>query len=782
MSNKIVLKRFSIFLFLILFSAALLTAGESPALKRYALFIGANDGGNDRIYLRYAESDALAMAEVMQEIGGVDSSDCRVLLNPRGEELTRSISDITRWVNETKADAKRIEFLLYYSGHSDEYGLLLKGENYPYRKLKDELTKVGADVHIAILDSCSSGSFTRLKGGQRQRPFLMDESVDTSGYAFLTSSSENEAAQESDDIEGSFFTHYLLSGLMGAADHTGNSQVSLNEAYSYASEQTLARTEQTLAGAQHPSYDMKLSGSGDLVLTDLRSASAGMDLADEIEGRLFIRDNTGKLIAEINKVPGKPVTIALPPGYYAITLKNESHLEGTAVTIGYNQTQRLTPDLFQTMEGEKTTIRGNTPKEPQTIAAAVPPRKRIPMELSLISNNGDDFIVEGVALGLIDEVHAVEGIQAGMITSLNGYLEGIQLSSLFGDISSGMNGIQLSGIFSSSQQGAEGIQISGVFNDSIGTMSGAQVGGVFSTHSGGGFEGIQISGIFNDHSDGTMDGIQIGGVFNSSQGRQEGMQIGGIFNTADGDFEGMQIAGIGSFQRGTTMNGTQISGILNSAEADIQGSQVSAVYNKSKNLWGVQTGLINIAKDVRGTQVGILNISDTYTKGSPIGLINITRDGIHKFSAWTDSIQNIYTGFQLGTRRTYTIYAIGTEVQTPGEELFLGIGSGIHLEKERFFMEGEFWGKFFLTPDKISSREYWESGHHFVYPGIRILTGFELLPSLSLVAGFSADGWIPDLMTGEYYPKEDTESIQSISLWDWTDIEYVPRWFVGLRF
>ena len=124
-------------------------------------------------------------------------------------------------------------------------------------------------MRIVILDSCSSGAFTRAKGGIKTQPFLIDGSLSAQGYAFLTSSSANEASQESDNIEGSYFTHSLLAGLRGAADTVGDGRVTLNEAYRYAYTETMARTETSLYGAQHPSYDMQVSGTGDVVLTDL---------------------------------------------------------------------------------------------------------------------------------------------------------------------------------------------------------------------------------------------------------------------------------------------------------------------------------------------------------------------------------------------------------------------------------------------------------------------------------------------------------------------------------
>ena len=112
---------------------------------------------------------------------------------------------------------------------------------------------------ITILDACASGAITRLKGGRPHPAFLTDASSQVKGYAFLTSSSENEAAQESERLQGSFFTQALLTGLRGAADVSGDGRVTLGEAYQFAFTETLAQTTSTQGGAQHPAYDIKMA-------------------------------------------------------------------------------------------------------------------------------------------------------------------------------------------------------------------------------------------------------------------------------------------------------------------------------------------------------------------------------------------------------------------------------------------------------------------------------------------------------------------------------------------
>src|SRR5690606_5609766 len=136
------------------------------------------------------------------------------------------------------------------------------------------IREIPSDVHVAVLDSCASGAFTRIKGGAARAPFLVDASSRVSGYAYISSSSADEAAQESDRIAASYFTHAFTSGLRGAADANRDRRVTLNEAYQFAFAETVARTESSMAGAQHPAYNLHLAGTGDVVMTDLRTTDA----------------------------------------------------------------------------------------------------------------------------------------------------------------------------------------------------------------------------------------------------------------------------------------------------------------------------------------------------------------------------------------------------------------------------------------------------------------------------------------------------------------------------
>jgi hypothetical protein len=309
-------------------AAAHPSAQTAPAvLQRHSVVIGANFGGADRPMLQYAVSDAERFASVMVELGGVAPANQIVLKQPRLRELFDALDTVSGRIAAAKrtpgAAIGRTEIVLYYSGHADEKGLLLGEDRVSYRSLRDKLDEMPADVRIAVLDACASGAFTRLKGGVARRPFTVDGSSAMRGHAFLTSSAATEAAQESDRIGASHFTHFLVSGFRGAADLSGDGRVTLNEAYQFAFAETLGRTIGTTGGPQHPSYDINLSGTGDVVMTDLRQTTATIVLGEDLAGRVFIRNAARHLVVELHKPAGRTVDIGVEPGVYEVRLDRD---------------------------------------------------------------------------------------------------------------------------------------------------------------------------------------------------------------------------------------------------------------------------------------------------------------------------------------------------------------------------------------------------------------------------------------------------------------------------
>lgn len=331
-------------------------------IRRISLVVGSNRGGADRAPLRYAVKDAERFASLLTRMGGVLPADSLILREPTRAAFLDALAGTRSRAAAAKAHAARTEVLVYFSGHADERGLMLGREVMAYPELRQAIGAIGADIGIAILDACASGTITRLKGGRPSPAFLTDDSVRVQGYAFLTSSSETEAAQEAEHLQGSFFTHALLTGLRGAADASGDGKVTLGEAYQFAFAETLVQTAATQAGAQHPAYDIKMAGSGDVVMTDVRENSASLILGPEYDGRFIVMDAHRRLIAELVKPAGRRVELGLEPGSYQVYYEQERALLTATLRLGEGQRQELVRDGLMPAERLPTTRRG--PEEP----------------------------------------------------------------------------------------------------------------------------------------------------------------------------------------------------------------------------------------------------------------------------------------------------------------------------------------------------------------------------------------------------------------------------------
>ena len=435
---------------LIVVAAVGLSQPVEAEVRRLILAAGANNGGVDRELLRYAVSDAEQFVEVLQEMGGLDPADVLLLRDPDLAAFEKGLADLGRRVKAASRREDRLEVLLYYSGHADEEGLLLAGDHLGYQQLLDSLKTANAAVRIAVLDACNSGSITRIKGGKPKPPFLVDESFDMRGYAFLTSSSADEAAQESDLIEASFFTHYLISGMRGAADVTGDGRVTLHEAYQFAFDETRARTLGTVGGTQHPAYEGQMRGTGGVVMTEVRRNAAGLSLDEALAGRVSIRNGQQRLVAELNKSPGREVELGLVPGDYTLFLETwdeDWRLAELVLTEG--EFAEVSTGDFRALTPEETKLRGGSGRK-----------------ISL-------------ALGRQIEVATGEGytLSLGLLTNTQDEaFRGVQFAWLVNQ-ARGRTGNQISGLGNLALKEVDGWQASVVgVNWAMGPLQGGQVG------------------------------------------------------------------------------------------------------------------------------------------------------------------------------------------------------------------------------------------------------------------------------------------------------------------
>jgi hypothetical protein len=129
----------------------------------------------------------------------------------------------------------------------------------------------------------------------------------------------DERSQESDQLEGSVFTHHWLNGMRGSADMSGDRKVTLNEAYQYAYQMTIETTAHTRAGIQHPAYQFRIYGEGDIVLADLNQGRSGLAFGFRQDGKYLVVDKErGRILADFYKGPDRELLISLSEGSYNV--------------------------------------------------------------------------------------------------------------------------------------------------------------------------------------------------------------------------------------------------------------------------------------------------------------------------------------------------------------------------------------------------------------------------------------------------------------------------------
>ncbi|MCL2282707.1 MAG: caspase family protein [Fibromonadales bacterium] len=740
----------TLFVFLLVF-AALLQAAQQK-IERFLLSAGANNGGTDRVLLRYAESDANSFAEVFSQMGGIDKGNILRISNPSVKTMQNGFAEIGKRLQGKKSDTRK-EVLVYYSGHADEKGLRLGNEVYSWADFRKSVNNLNADIKIAVLDACGSGAITRTKGGVSRPAFLQDASSEMTGYAYLTSSNENEASQESDRIRGSFFTHALVSGLRGAADMNGDSKVTLSEAYQFAFNETLQNTQSTSGGTQHPSRDMNLAGTGDVVMTDLREMSAGLVLEKNLEGRFFIRDNKGNLVAELYKAGGKTLELGLPAGVYSVQMEAPSRLwKAGDIELKDGKKQVLSMESLTNIDKETAIARGNS----DSLMTSLDSARAAPFKFNPFGHS----------------TQPENGVQLGFFTYASRAFVGTQIS-LLGNIAGGdMAGTQLTPFINAAIKDFYGLQGSALLNYAT-NFNGVQAGMFNFAVNGKGLQASTIN-IYAHNLEGAQASvINLGGkvvygqygVINAVGKTDIGQ--GGVINVAGngGKLQGGVINAAGSTEYGQ-------GGVINvTGNAGLAQGGVINVAGKASILQG---GVINVGGHV-GRQIGIINIS-AKSDNTPIGLVNIVGNGIIDATFYADETARTGVALHLGTPYLYSVWEYAIEPSFDGWNntwpRSFGFGLGT-----RFGMWGNFLNldyTFVDVPDKRNSTMGLGSDDANRMQKLRFGASYKLLPGFALSSGItlnalttsgSEDFWLEP--RGEYH-------------WHWKFGEHKVRLWPGL--
>ncbi len=293
-------------------------ATPARAAVRVLVAIGNDVGLADEATLRWAEADAARVRDVFIEVGGVARARAHLVQGGTPADVDRALLVARGEIEEIRRRGERAELILTYSGHGSRDALHLAGSTLTMATLNAWLDQVPADATILVVDACRTGR-ARSGGarGARAAPAFdvtLVEEPGPTGRVVIAAASDGEVAQESDDLEGAFFTHHVLAGLRGAADDDGDGKVTLAELYGYAHRLTLSGS---FAGGavQHPEMTLHLAGQGELVLSRPRDAIGVVELGAALDGAFLVVDaRSGDVLFEVQKARGRALRLAAPLG------------------------------------------------------------------------------------------------------------------------------------------------------------------------------------------------------------------------------------------------------------------------------------------------------------------------------------------------------------------------------------------------------------------------------------------------------------------------------------
>lgn len=287
------------------------------------------------------------------------------------------------------------------------------------------------------------------------------------------------------------------------------------------------------------------------------------------------------------------------------------------------------------------------------------------------------------------------------------------------------------------------------------------IAGISSAENGSSFAGL--SNVVRHYT----KGAQFAGFSNHIGTEANGALFAGFLNTYR-SAKGVQFAGFANIAQ-ANITGGQFAGFINTVK-NLKGSQFAGFINVSKNVTGNQfAGFINIAKNVKGIQAaGFINIAEN--SDSPIGIINLVKNGEKSIAATIDDQQTSMLTFRSGGKHLYGIIGIGYNFKNKEEVYAFEAGLGAHFFQSKHFR---------LNTELVQGMlESFERGEYIkstlrVLPALKITKSFEIFagPSLNFVSTNSPEGLL-------LHPESDKNVLH---IWNsrWSD--YKQTLYVGYQ-
>lgn len=329
---------------------------------RVGIFVGNDLGRPADLPLVFARSDARKMRDLFVQHGRIRPGNALLLENESRRDVVQAFQSVHKRIVDARNDGDHTALIFYYSGHGTEDALHLGVTELPHDDLRELLEDSGADVRVAMLDACQSGGVVRAKGGTRGPSFdFQVRAVEARGTAFLTSSAASELSQESGEVGGGFFTHYLHSALLGAGDADRDGDVTLPEAYRFVYGETVFGTRDT-ARTQTPRFDFDLVGAGTIALTSLEESTARLNFLGDLSGTYSVWDASRKrYVAEVDG--SRALQLAVREGTYYVHKRLPGWVDEARYDVRRSEVRTLAVEDFTSVPYDDTASRGDLERQ-----------------------------------------------------------------------------------------------------------------------------------------------------------------------------------------------------------------------------------------------------------------------------------------------------------------------------------------------------------------------------------------------------------------------------------
>jgi uncharacterized caspase-like protein len=234
------------FIFSGCFSSCFLVYADdfNPVAPRvFAVIVGISDYEGQHSDLRYSSVDAELFYNNLKKAMPTECSrgDVRLILNSKGTETA-----IENTVAEVFAKAGPSDYIIFFfSGHGSNKGYFcpynIQSGKVEHAYIKSKFVNSKAKYKVCFADACFSGDLVNQSSSSINQ--LEDDQI-----AMLMSSKSYQVSTETSSVEQGYFTYYIIKGMKGEADSSGDKYVTLAELFLYVKE----KVAQATSGKQVP--------------------------------------------------------------------------------------------------------------------------------------------------------------------------------------------------------------------------------------------------------------------------------------------------------------------------------------------------------------------------------------------------------------------------------------------------------------------------------------------------------------------------------------------------